>query len=158
MGFGGYSGSTNLAEEGSTHVNHPDGTSFVSGDTHTLDPRIAACLSHATRPNQSTKRRALRDVVALIEGRASSYASSVTDVRESPTDEGFDHLACSPETVAAALPQWHRAFARLADDDHAETRLAAARANAAFCAPPVPRASVRWPPCPGPLPWPVRSL
>jgi hypothetical protein len=142
VGFGGYSGSTNLAEEGSTHVNHPDGTSFVSGDTHTLDPRIAACLSHATRPNQSTKRRALRDVVALIEGRASSYASSVTDVRESPTDSGFsststddlDHLACSPETVAAALPQWHRAFARLADDDHAETRLAAARANAAFCA------------------------
>ena len=128
-------------------MNHPDGTSFVSGDTHTLDPRIAACLSHATRPNQSTKRRALRDVVALIEGRASSRASSVTDVRESPTDEGFssfsnfsstnddlNHLACSPETVAAALPQWHRAFARLADDDHAETRLLAARANAAFCA------------------------
>ena len=127
-------------------MNHPDGTSFVSGDTHALDPRIAACLSHATRPNQSTKRRALRDVVALIEGRASSRASSVTDVRESPTDEGFlskesfsstndlDHLACSPETVAAALPQWHRAFARLADDDHAETRLLAARANAAFCA------------------------
>ena len=36
--------------------------------------------------------------------------------------------------MAAALPQWHRAFARLADDDHAETRLLAARANAAFCA------------------------
>ena len=31
-------------------------------------------------------------------------------------------------------------------------------AKAAICAPPVPRASLRGPPCPGPLPWPLRSL
>ena len=36
--------------------------------------------------------------------------------------------------MAAALPLWHRAFARLVDDDRTETRLAAAEANAAICA------------------------
>ena len=110
----------------------PDG-SFLSGDAHELDPELAACLSHATRPNQTTKRRALRDLVAVVEGRRSS-TTRVDDDRSNESAGGVSPRARSPETVAAALPRWHRAFARLVDDDHAETRLAAAEANAALCA------------------------